>query len=440
MVDKRHPESLFDTIRHKPLADEMRPKSLKEVVGQEHLMGPNAPIGRLLSGEHIMSSILWGPPGSGKTTIARLIANYTNYEFESLSAVFSGLTDLRKKFDGARKSASQGKRTVLFVDEIHRFNKIQQDAFLPVVEDGIVVLIGATTENPSFELNDALLSRCQVITLNRLNDSSLESILSRAEKFKGKNLLLSPEARSLLKVMSDGDGRYLLNVVEVIFSIPSKEQIHPDELIKIIEGRAPLYDKSHDSHYNLISALHKSLRGSDVDAGLYWLARMLVGGEDPRFIARRLVRFSVEDVGLADPNALSHTISAWSAYDRLGSPEGELALAQSVIYLATAPKSNAAYIAYGEAIQAAKEYGSQMPPKHILNAPTDLMREQGYGQGYEYDHNNKYGFSGQNYFPENMTRKNFYHPVARGYEKDIQKRLELWDELRTERSNNKNKE
>jgi putative ATPase len=289
-------------------------------------------------------------------------------------------------------------------------------------------------------LNDALLSRCQVITLNRLNDSSLESILSRAEKFKGKNLLLSPEARSLLKVMSDGDGRYLLNVVEVIFSIPSKEQIHPDELIKIIEGRAPLYDKSHDSHYNLISALHKSLRGSDVDAGLYWLARMLVGGEDPRFIARRLVRFSVEDVGLADPNALSHTISAWSAYDRLGSPEGELALAQSVIYLATAPKSNAAYIAYGEAIQAAKEYGSQMPPKHILNAPTDLMREQGYGQGYEYDHNNEYGFSGQNYFPENMTRKNFYHPVARGYEKDIQKRLELWDELRTERSNNKNKE
>ncbi len=374
--------------------------------------------------------ILWGPPGTGKTTVARLLAGSTNLHFEPLSAVFSGVADLRRVFDAAKERRIAGQGTLLFVDEIHRFNRAQQDGFLSYVEDGTVILVGATTENPSFELNGALLSRCQVFVLNRLDHAALETLLARAEAETGETLPLTDNARHSVCAMADGDGRYLLNLVEEIFAIGALEPLDVNALTERIQKRAPLYDKSQEAHYNLISALHKSLRGSDVDAALYWFARMLDGGEDPRYIARRLTRFSVEDIGMADPHALTQSIAAWEAYERIGSPEGELAIAQCVIYLATAPKSNAAYAAFKSSAKSAKETGSLSPPKHILNAPTGLMKDIGYGDGYQYDHATEKGFSGQNYFPENMPREEFYQPVDRGFERDIGKRLEYWKKLR----------
>ena len=374
--------------------------------------------------------ILWGPPGTGKTTVARLLAGSTNLHFEPLSAVFSGVADLRRVFEAAKERRIAGQGTLLFVDEIHRFNRAQQDGFLPYVEDGTVILVGATTENPSFELNGALLSRCQVFVLNRLDHAALETLLARAEAETGETLPLTDNARHSVCAMADGDGRYLLNLVEEIFAIGALEPLDVNALTERIQKRAPLYDKSQEAHYNLISALHKSLRGSDVDAALYWFARMLDGGEDPRYIARRLTRFSVEDIGMADPHALTQSIAAWEAYERIGSPEGELAIAQCVIYLATAPKSNAAYAAFKSSSKSAKETGSLSPPKHILNAPTGLMKDIGYGDGYQYDHATEKGFSGQNYFPENMPREEFYQPVDRGFERDIGKRLEYWKKLR----------
>jgi len=377
--------------------------------------------------------VLWGPPGCGKTTIARLLALETDLEFEPLSAVFSGVADLRKVFERASARRAGGKGTLLFIDEIHRFNRAQQDGFLPYVEDGTVTLIGATTENPSFEINAALLSRCQVFVLNRLSDAALDELLSRAEAIEGRSMPVDEEARHALRAMADGDGRYLLNLAEELFALDRDTPIDTAQLIETVQKRAPLYDKGQEGHYNLISALHKSLRGSDVDAALYWLARMLAGGEDPRFIARRLARAAVEDIGLADPQALPQALAAWEAYERIGSPEGELALAQCTIYLASAPKSNAAYSAFGAAMRAAKETGSLMPPKHILNAPTGLMKDLGYGAGYSYDHNAEDGFSGQDYFPEDIARQNFYQPVERGFEREISKRLEYWDKLRSQR-------
>ena len=396
-------------------------------------MRSEGPIGRMLAQGRIASMILWGPPGSGKTTIARLLAEQTSLEFQPLSAVFSGVADLRKVFEQAKKLRAAGRGTLLFVDEIHRFNRAQQDSFLPYVEDGTVTLVGATTENPSFELNGALLSRCQVFVLNRLDDSALEALLQRAEADVGRSLPLIGDARQALKAMADGDGRYVLNLAEELFALGSDKPLDTTALIATVQRRAPLYDKAQEGHYNLISALHKSLRGSDTDAALYWLARMLTGGEDPLYIARRMVRFAVEDVGLADPDALHQSLAAWDTYERLGSPEGELALAQCVIYLATAPKSNAGYRAFGAAMGAAKETGSLMPPKHILNAPTRLMKQIGYGKGYSYDHDTPEGFSGQNYFPEEMKRRRFYEPVDRGFEREIRKRLEYWDRLRAEK-------
>jgi putative ATPase len=418
----------------RPLADRLRPAKLDEVVGQDHLLMPDGPIGRMTAGGRIISLVLWGPPGTGKTTIARLLAEHTGLDFVQLSAVFSGVADLRKVFETAKSRRAEGRGTLLFVDEIHRFNRSQQDAFLPVVEDGTVVLIGATTENPSFELNGALLSRCQVLVLNRLNDAALETLLVRAEEAGDKHLPLDEDARRSLRAMADGDGRYMLNLAEELFTLSSGEMLDTKALVSTIQKRAPLYDKSQEGHYNLISALHKSLRGSDTDAALYWLARMLVGGEEPLYIARRLVRFAVEDIGLADPNALLQSVAAKDAYEFIGSPEGELALAQSVIYLATAPKSNAAYRALSAATREARETGSLMPPKHILNAPTGLMKDLGYGDGYQYDHDAEDGFSGQNYFPENMPRQAFYQPAERGFERDIRKRLEYWQKLREQRS------
>jgi putative ATPase len=425
--------TLFETQAPRPLADRLRPKRLEEVVGQDHLLDPDAPIGRMVAQGRLASMILWGPPGSGKTTIARLLAEHTELEFQPLSAVFSGVADLRKVFEGARKLREAGRGTLLFVDEIHRFNRAQQDSFLPYVEDGTVILVGATTENPSFELNGALLSRCQVLVLNRLDEAALETLLRRAEAEVGRALPLVPEARQALKAMADGDGRYVLNLAEELFQLSPAAPLDTAALVAAVQRRAPLYDKAQEGHYNLISALHKSLRGSDTDAALYWLARMLAGGEDPLYIARRMVRFAVEDVGLADPQALHQALAAWDAYERLGSPSGELALAQCVIYLGTAPKSNAAYAAFGSAIRAAKETGSLMPPKHILNAPTRLMKQLGYGKGYAYDHDTAEGFSGQDYFPEEMERRRFYEPVERGFEREIRKRLEYWDRLRAEK-------
>ncbi|MGH7046384.1 MAG: replication-associated recombination protein A [Stellaceae bacterium] len=422
--------TLFDAQAPRPLADRLRPARLAEVIGQDHLLGPDGPIGRMVASRQLASMILWGPPGCGKTTIARLLAHGTDLHFEPLSAVFSGVADLRRVFDAARKRREMGDGTLLFVDEIHRFNRAQQDAFLPVVEDGTVILVGATTENPSFELIGALLSRAQVLVLRRLGDEGLETLARRAEDTLGNKLPLSPDARAALRAMADGDGRFLLNLVEEIARLPADGLLDPAALARIVQRRAPLYDKAQEGHYNLISALHKSLRGSDTDAALYWLARMLAGGEDPIYILRRLTRAAVEDVGLADPQALSQALAAWDAYDRLGSPEGELAIAQCVIYLATAPKSNAAYIALGEARQMARETGSLMPPLHILNAPTRLMRDLGYGTGYVYDHATEEAFSGQNYFPDGIARRNFFSPSERGFEREIKKRLEYWAKLR----------
>ncbi len=430
--------SLFEASAPRPLADRLRPETLDQVVGQDHLLGADGPIGRMVGSKRLASMVLWGPPGSGKTTIARLLAAHTDLHFELLSAVFSGVADLKRVFGDAAKRRQGGQGTLLFVDEIHRFNRIQQDSFLPYVEDGTVILVGATTENPSFEINSPLLSRCQVFVLNRLDDDALEVLLVRAEQDAARPLPLDGDARVSLRAMADGDGRYLLNLAEELFALgPIEAGVNPAlstrELATLLQKRAPLYDKSREGHYNLISALHKSLRASDTNAGLYWLARMLAGGEQPLYIARRLVRFASEDIGLADPQALVQALAAKEAYDFLGSPEGELALAQAVIYLATAPKSNAAYRAFGGASKAAKDTGSLMPPMHILNAPTKMMSDLGYGAGYQYDHNADDAFSGQDCFPDDMERQDFYQPVDRGFERDIAKRLEYWAKLRTER-------
>ncbi len=415
----------------RPLADRLRPSSLDEVVGQPHLLGPDGTLRRMLARGALASLILWGGPGVGKTTIARLLADAAGLRFVQLSAVFSGVADLKRAFDEAgRRQAASGERTLLFVDEIHRFNRAQQDGFLPVVENGTVVLVGATTENPSFALNGALLSRCQVLVLRRLDEAALDALLLRAEQDDGHALRLTPEARTTLLAMADGDGRYLLNMVEQIQSLGDGAALDPEALSALLVKRAALYDKDREEHYNLISALHKSLRGSDPDAALYWFARMLAGGEDPRFIARRLTRFAAEDVGLADPQALTQAIAAWETFERLGSPEGELALAQLVAYLGTAPKSNAVYVAFKAAMRAAKATGSLPPPAHILNAPTRLMREIGYGKGYQYDHDAEDGFSGQNYFPDGMARERFYQPTDRGQEAEIARRLDSWARLR----------
>ena len=417
-----------------PLADRLRPRVLDDVVGQDHLVGPAGTLTRMLARGSLASLILWGPPGVGKTTIARLLADRAGLAFVQLSAVFSGVADLRRTFDAAAARRQQGQGTLLFVDEIHRFNRAQQDGFLPVVETGTVTLVGATTENPSFALNGALLSRCQVLVLRRLDDAALDLLLHRAEAAVGATLKLAPEGRAALRAMADGDGRYLLNMVEQIAAAPPPAApFDAAALAALLARRAALYDKDREEHYNLISALHKSLRGSDADAALYWFARMLAGGEDPRYVARRLARFAVEDIGLADPAALPQALAAWEAFERLGSPEGELALVQAVLYLATAPKSNAAYVAFGEAQAAARATGSLMPPAHILNAPTTLMKQLGYGQGYTYDHNAPDAFSGQSYFPDGMARAVFYRPVERGFEREVAKRLAWWAKQRAAR-------
>jgi len=417
----------------RPLADRLRPKSLADVVGQEHLLGPEGPIGRMVAAGRPHSVILWGPPGTGKTTIARLLSSAFKLHFEQLSAVFSGVADLKKAFEAARGRRKTGLGTLLFVDEIHRFNRSQQDSFLPVVEDGTVVLVGATTENPSFELNGALLSRAQVLVLRRLDDAALEKLLERAEAHYGESLKLTPDARASLRAMADGDGRYLLNLAEEVAGLKLVKPLDPAGLMAAVQRRMPLYDKSREEHYNIISALHKSIRGSDPDAALYWLARMLAGGEQPLYIARRLVRASVEDIGLADPEAVHQALAAKDVFDFLGSPEGEIALAQCVLYLASAPKSNAVYVALGAAKRAAEEHGSLMPPAHILNAPTKLMKNLGYGAGYQYDHEAEEGFSGQNYFPESMERQRFYQPKETGFEREIAKRLDYWAKLRVKK-------
>lgn len=418
----------------RPLADRLRPKRLDEVVGQEHLTAADAPIGRMAAAGRITSLVFWGPPGTGKTTIARLLAKVSNLHFVQMSAIFSGVAELKKVFELARARRQSGQGTLLFVDEIHRFNRSQQDAFLPVMEDGTIVLIGATTENPSFELNAALLSRAQVLVLKRLSEDALGQLLARAEEVQGRKLPLDKHARESLIAMADGDGRFVLNLAEELFSLGDVAPLTTEVLVQTVQRRAPVYDKDREEHYNLISALHKSVRGSDPDAALYWLARMLAGGEQPLYLARRIVRMAVEDIGLADPEAVHQALAAKDVYDFLGSPEGELALAQAVVYMATAPKSNALYTAFGGAKSAAAKTGSLMPPKHILNAPTKLMKGLGYGKGYSYDHDAEDAFSGQNYFPDEMEREQFYAPPDRGFEREINKRLTYWAKLREKKS------
>jgi putative ATPase len=434
---------LFDTAPNnvseapRPLADRLRPTSLAEVIGQEQVLGPDAPLGMMLASGSLSSLILWGPPGVGKTTIARLLADATNLHFVQISAIFSGVPELRRVFDAARMRRQNGKGTLLFVDEVHRFNKAQQDGFLPHMEDGTILLVGATTENPSFELNAALLSRAQVLVLNRLTPADLERLVQRAEKDLGRALPLDGAGRDALLDMADGDGRALLNLIEQIAAWKIEGKLGVEALTKRLMRRAAKYDKSGDEHFNLISALHKSVRGSDPDAALYWFARMLAGGEDPRYLARRITRMAVEDIGLADPQAQGICIQAWETYERLGSPEGELAIAQALTYLALAPKSNAGYVAFKAASEAARNTGSEPPPKHILNAPTKMMKDQGYGSGYAYDHDAEDGFSGQNYFPDGMKRGVYYTPVDRGFERELKKRIEFFAGLRTKRQSDR---
>jgi putative ATPase len=423
------PPSLFELDdASRPLADRLRPRTLTDVVGQNHLLADDAPIGRMLAAHRLASMVLWGPPGSGKTTIARLLAERADLVFEPLSATFSGVADLRKVFHAAQRQREVGQGTLLFVDEIHRFNRAQQDSFLPHVEDGTIVLVGATTENPSFELNAALLSRCQVLVLRRLDDDALTTLIAHAEELLGAPLPLDDDARQALTAMADGDGRYPLNMIEQVQSLPGP--VDATGLARAMQNRAPLYDNSQEGHFNLISALHKSMRGSDPDAALYWLARMLDGGEDPLYIARRLVRFANEDVGMADPAAVQQTLAAWDAYERLGSPEGDLAIAQAVVYLATAPKSIAVYLGANRAQAAARRTGLLMPPAHILNAPTRLMKDLGYGDGCQYDPDTPEGFSGADYFPVGMNRETYYEPTRHGYERAITERLRRWAQLR----------
>jgi putative ATPase len=421
---------LEDNAGPRPLADRLRPKSLSDVVGQGHLIGPDGPIGRMIAARRLSSMILWGPPGTGKTTVARLLSHGLGLQFEQISAIFSGVAELRKVFDMARARRAQGKATLLFVDEIHRFNRAQQDSFLPVMEDGTVVLVGATTENPSFELNAAVLSRAQVMVLNRLTAEHLEQLLLRAEALTGQALPLDAEARTALKAMADGDGRFLLNLAEEVLSLKATTPLSPAELMRTVQRRAPIYDKGREGHYNLVSALHKSVRGSDPDAALYWLARMLAGGEDPLYIARRVVRMAIEDVGLADPQAVVQALAAKDAFDFLGAPEGELAIAQAVVYIATAPKSNAAYSAFKRAQASAAASGSLNPPMNILNAPTRMMKDLGYGKNYVYEPDTETGVSSQRFFPEEMKEETFYQPRGNGYEARILERLERWAELR----------